>query len=419
MNRVLEVNGESAYAVVEPGAQWFDLYEAIKLSGHRLWLSCADLGWGSVMGNSLDNGCTYLPYGADFMSPCGLEVVLANGEVMRTGMGAMPNNRAWHTYRRSLGPSLDTLFTQSNYGIVTKMGFWLMPEPECYMPIWVKGWDEDDLGPLADTLRGLMLDRHVDGVPQIFNALLWASVFTKRSDWYQGDGPIPDDVIDRIAREMGMGRWIVRMALWGDEAVVDHRFAKVKEAFERIPGVEVSGNKYPGAGVADLPDPGERVLAGVPNLDINNMTGWYGGEAGGHIGFSPVGRLTAHDAMDVRDLLRGLVEQEAGLDYIAGLNIINARTFVHVTMMIFDVSNEEHVRRAYDASKLLVARAGEAGYGEYRAHVDFMDLASDQYSFNNHSYKRFCETIKDAVDPNGILSPGRHGVWPAAMRPSR
>jgi 4-cresol dehydrogenase (hydroxylating) len=29
MNRVLEINEECAYAVVEPGVRWFDLYEAI------------------------------------------------------------------------------------------------------------------------------------------------------------------------------------------------------------------------------------------------------------------------------------------------------------------------------------------------------------------------------------------------------
>ena len=61
----------------------------------------------------------------------------------------------------------------------------------------------------------------------------------------------------------------------------------------------------------------------------------------------------------------------------------------------------------------------ELGYGEYRAHLDFMDLASEQYSFGDHAYRRFTEAIKDAVDPKGILSPGRHGVWPSAMRPSR
>jgi FAD/FMN-containing dehydrogenase len=29
---------------------------------------------------------------------------------------------------------------------------------------------------------------------------------------------------------------------------------------------------------------------------------------------------------------------------------------------------------------------------------------------------RMRETIKDALDPNGILSPGRHGIWPRHLR---
>ena len=86
-------------------------------------------------------------------------------------MGAMPGNKAWHVYKRSLGPSPDQLFMQSNYGIVTKMGVWLMPQPECYMPLWLRVWNEDDLAPLVETLRGLMLDRTIENVPQIWNTI--------------------------------------------------------------------------------------------------------------------------------------------------------------------------------------------------------------------------------------------------------
>jgi 4-cresol dehydrogenase (hydroxylating) len=38
-----------------------------------------------------------------------------------------------------------------------------------------------------------------------------------------------------------------------------------------------------------------------------------------------------------------------------------------------------------------------------------MDLAQAQYSFGDHAYRRFVERIKDAVDPNGILSPRQAG----------
>jgi 4-cresol dehydrogenase (hydroxylating) len=47
------------------------------------------------------------------------------------------------------------------------------------------------------------------------------------------------------------------------------------------------------------------------------------------------------------------------------------------------------------------------------------DDVAEQYSFNNHALRRFNETLKDAIDPNGILSPGRGGIWPKAHRANR
>jgi 4-cresol dehydrogenase (hydroxylating) len=54
------------------------------------------------------------------------------------------------------------------------------------------------------------------------------------------------------------------------------------------------------------------------------------------------------------------------------------------------------------------------GYGDYRAPPILQDDVADQYSFNDHALRRFNETLKNAIDPNGILSPGRAGIWPAA-----
>jgi 4-cresol dehydrogenase (hydroxylating) flavoprotein subunit len=414
MNRVLEINEELGYAEIEPGVRWFDLYEAIKAGGHRLMLSIADVGWGSVIGNTLDHGITYMPYGVDFGLPCGMEVVLANGDVMRTGMGAMPGNRSWHLYKRGLGPTPDQLFMQSGFGIVTKMGVWLMPYPEVYMPFWVRVWNDDDLGPVVDTLRKLMLDDTIRMVPQILNTVAYGSVFTTRAEWWTGSGPIPPEGLERLARGLDVGRWLMRAALYGDEAVVDLRFAKVKAAFERI-GADVWGTKVAPEDIPSLENPAERVQGGVPSLDINAMTAWYGGEEGGHIGFSPIAPLTGRDAIALRDLLRGMIE-EAGLDYIAAMLPINARSFAHITLIIFDTKNEPQARAAYDVARRLVRDAAKLGYGEYRAHLDFMDLAAEQYSWNDHAYRRFCETLKDALDPQGILAPGKQGIWPRSMR---
>jgi 4-cresol dehydrogenase (hydroxylating) flavoprotein subunit len=415
MNKIFEINEELGYAVVEPGVRWVDLYEEITARGARLMLSIPDLGWGSVIGNALDHGLTYMPYGADFQTINGMEIVTADGELLRTGMGAMEQSGAWHTYRKGLGPTLDPLFMQSNFGVVVKAGVWLMPMPETYVPMWVTAWKEKDLIPIIDTVRKLRLDRTLEGMPRLYNTIVFASLMAERSRWYDGEGAIPDETIDVIARDLNVGRWKMSMALWEDEAVADHKIAKIKSAFEAIPGVEVTYAKYRPDEVPAIENHSEKVLGGVPSMEWLNMLRWYGSDAGAHLGNGLVSPLTGADVYRMHMLVRGIVE-DIGMDYTCSPTIVNARTLVHLCGAVWDIADEAATRRSYDMCKRIVTEAAAAGFGEYRAHLDYMDLAADTYGFNDHAYKRFLEKIKDAVDPNGILAPGKQSIWPAAYR---
>ena len=69
-------------------------------------------------------------YGLHARNLCGLEVVLPDGGLVRTGMGAMQGNHSWHLFPLSYGPDWTQMFTQSNLGVVTKAGVWLQPAPE-------------------------------------------------------------------------------------------------------------------------------------------------------------------------------------------------------------------------------------------------------------------------------------------------
>ena len=82
MNRVLEVNVEGAYALLEPGVTFSDLYNYLVQNGlqDKLWIDVSfisslaqwmlthtvevpDIGGGSVLGNAVERGVGYTPYG--------------------------------------------------------------------------------------------------------------------------------------------------------------------------------------------------------------------------------------------------------------------------------------------------------------------------------------------------------------------
>jgi 4-cresol dehydrogenase (hydroxylating) flavoprotein subunit len=134
LNRIIAVDAEMAYAVVEPGVTFRQLHQHLQHQQIPLWLDCTDgPAEGSVMGNSLERGVGETDYGDHFGNICGLEVVLPDGLVVRTGGGPFEGYKSWNTYKWGVGPYLEGLFSQANYGIVTKMGVWLMPKPEYFL----------------------------------------------------------------------------------------------------------------------------------------------------------------------------------------------------------------------------------------------------------------------------------------------
>lgn len=97
MNKILDISAEDYTCLVEPGVSFYGLYEALKerkLDQH-MWVDTPDLGGGSIIGNTVDRGVGYTPYGDHWACHSGMEVVLPTGEVIRTGMGGLPGNNTW------------------------------------------------------------------------------------------------------------------------------------------------------------------------------------------------------------------------------------------------------------------------------------------------------------------------------------
>jgi len=411
MKRILEVDEKLAYCLVEPGVGFFDLYEHLQKNSIKLWMSIPANGWGSVIGNALDRGLSYTPYGEHSKRVCGMEVVLPNGEIVRTGLGAMANSASWQLSQNAFGPSWDQMFMQSNFGVVTKMGLWLMPEPEATLSLSTSLPNPDDIEWLIDTLAPLRLRGVIQHDANIGNGIRAATLRSQRDEWYRGTGAMPQNVIDDMQKKLGLGAWNFTLRFYGEPELNEASAKIVKAAIAKRTNAEFRETRWE-RGQPAARDSG----AGVPSVNALQVVNWRGGR-GGHIGFSPISPATGAHAIKQYRLARRRYE-EHGFDYFGSFTI-RERHLNHVTLCVYDRDDAAMTKGARDLMEILVKDAAADGYGEYRAHVMYMDHIAKTYDYNNHALWRLNETVKDALDPNGILAPGKSGIWPKASRGQR
>jgi 4-cresol dehydrogenase (hydroxylating) len=405
----IEVDAENGTVLVEPGVGFFDLYDYLQERKIPLWLSVPGNSWGSVAGNALDRGVGYTSYGDHAARICGLEAVLADGDLVRTGMGAMGGSKTWNLYRNGYGPGWDTMFCQSNLGIVTKLGLWLMPEPEA-----VAGYDyefdkPDDLGWAIDTIMPLRRDGLIQQSPSIGNWLRSAAVMTTREQWTKDKGPLGDTVVQAIRDKFKIGWWSVQVRFYGHLDVVEASMKVLDRAFDKKP----IQSKKPALWKRGDPPEGSPVT-GVPvSFPLANAN-WHGGR-GGHVGYSPVLPPRGDLAMDQFKRTYALY-QKYGMDYHASF-AMSERSLVNVNQLLYDKDNAGMMSRVDAMFRALVADANAHHYGEYRTHIDYMDLVADSYDFNDRALLRLNNKVKAALDPNSVIAPGKSGIWGKGQRP--
>lgn len=405
MNRILELDERLGYCVVEPGVGFFDLFDKIREEKLDLWMSVPGNAWGSVIGNALDRGLGHGPYMDHSNNICGMEVVLPQGELMRTGMGAMANNSTWNLYKHGFGPSWDQMFVQSNFGITTKMGLWLEPAPESSLTMNVALENKFGVGALVDTVAPLRLRELIEHDLQISNYIGGATMMSQRADWQTDKGPLTEETITKIRTAMNVGWWNFKTHFHGLPASVKAKSDAVRAALEKVPGVSVRSHTW------QKGEPIENSAAGIPAVKALQMVNWHGGR-GGHAGFSPV--LPALGELVQKQTLKTMQRyEEFGQDYF-GSFFLGGRSCVNVNMLNFRLDDKKMVENSEKLFRTLIADAATDGYGEYRTHVRYMQAVTDTFDYNGSALRKLNETVKDVLDPNGILAPGKSGIWPKA-----
>lgn len=406
MNRILEVNEETCFAELEPGVSFQMLHDELDRRGNKLMVSATSgPPHGGILGNAMDRGAGYGPYFDHFGMLCGMEVVLGNGDVIRTGDGSLNSDELinWHVSKFSFGPALDGLFAQSNYGIVTKVGVWLMPRPPVSESFHFVFPDDDDIEQIIELSRPMKLSNFVPSLFRISNDLYAIAPEEQNAEYLNGSKvAISDAGRKQLQAKYGLGAWQVSGMFYGasSEAIAP-LIQRVRAHFERSGKARYISHqealKIPPLNVAI------DAMNGKPSAAELGMLKWRPGS--GNSWFLPGTPMLGRQALELDKLGRSIFAKH-GMDYII-MHVASARFARGLHVLVWNKEDADENARADACYRELTLEFAKRGVGVGRAPTDYHDLHMAQ---TLPALQQAFRALKQALDPNGVISPGKYGI---------
>jgi len=436
LNRILDYSEDLAYVTIEPGVTFQQLYEYLCGKGSNLFMSLTGSSSNtSLIGNALERGVGSGPYGDRFNHVCGLEVVLPTGECIHSGMERFPNAKTGKLFRWGAGPSIDGLFAQSNFGIVTKMSLWLLPRPRHFQTFFFHLRDASRLPALVNALRSLKLGEPLKVQLGLMNDYRVIS-FTGQYPWQEAGGktPLPLAIKERVKKEKRIPAWHGTGALYSANSRLGRAGRElIKEILQ--PQVDrlifIDAFKARVSRYINVP---YRLLTGI-NLKkfmefAYNNTPFLGvplGEAGGvtmtywrkknpppedvdpdrdRCGIIWLNPTVPLEGREVQEAVRIIedVSLSHGFEPNLGIRLVRERTADINAAIVFDREAPGEDERAMACHDLMLDRLIKAGYYPCRLGIQSMNaLPQPQDDFSC-----FHRALKQALDPNEILAPERY-----------
>ncbi len=414
MNAILSIDEDLAYARVQCGVSFAELSDALRARDARVMLS--SIGGppdSSLVGNIIERGLGKGVYGDRFLSSCNFEVVLADGRVIQTGFGALANARSAPVHRWGLGASLDGLFTQSSFGIVTEVTLWLQRRAKHHVSAMF--WIDDGvrIGKLVEAVRELRLEGTMTSTSLLANDLRRLS-FLQQYPWEATGGvtPLPADVRLKMR---SIGAWSGDCTLYGaTPALVAASRARVEEVLAPLVDGVVFSDSLEGAN-----DHARRSVLAVHSLASGNPLPMAGSpvywrvkttphrhsdphaDGCGLLWFSPALPMAAEAAEWCTTVAERIVSDH-GFEPNIGLNCFSDRAFDCTTMIVYDRGVEGEDRRALDCYTALLKAFADQGYYPYRMPIGLNHLL-DPYRQEGVGAQ-----LRAAFDPTGVFARGRY-----------
>lgn len=386
MNRIVEVDVDSMYAVIEPGVTQAQLKQ--HLAEHELPLT---LGYSlappyvSVLANCLLGGLTNrsLKYGAmgDWIS--GLEVVLADGSKLRTGSWAV---EGVPPFGKVPLPDLTGLFTGfvGTTGIVTKLVLQLWPKHPLEKRLFILGYSTAGVFEVMSRLCRMEICEDIGG-------LSWPNA--KMMMGVQHPSPVPDpaeptfflyvDLAAELPEEMAYKEQLLSLAL----DVVRREGAR----FEQPLDVKTLLRVNPAMGAfAEFP------------TELEFLTKHPGGGMTWMGTYGPLPRFAA-----TTESCSAIMAKHGFAPAIVSRPMRGGHFGVLRFIMTFDKADQAEVNKVRQVMRELLAAVTEAGFLMYKTPRWALEWLKPKMDPN---MLKLVRGVQRLLDPKRILNPGKLDV---------
>ncbi len=430
LKQIVDFNERLGYVTVEPGVTQQDLYDTLRARNSKLWMDATGSSpQCSLIGNAMERGFGHTPYGDHFAQVCALEVVLPDGETIRTGFAGLPSARAGKVYRWGAGPSLEGLFSQSNFGIVTEMTIWLMPAPEYFQAFFFQSDREDGIAAIVDALRPLRMDGTLRSAIHVANDY---KVLAGIQQFPRGESePLAPERMRTLRNELKFTRWSGSGAIYGTRAQVSEARRLLRRALRGVTGkLQFLDNrtlrmaaKFTGVyrmitgldltRTLELVKPVYGLLQGIPTWQPLGSAYWRKAmpvpddpdpdrDRCGLIWTAPVAPMEGSQAAQLCRIVESRLLSH-GFEPLISITLLTERAIACVVSITYDREKPGEDKRAMDCYLALQTELEGEGYYSYRLATPALPSPSAE-----GPYGALLKKIRTALDPNDVLAPGRY-----------
>ncbi len=426
LNKILKMDEELGIVEIECGVTQQILYNFLTKHNSKWSVPTSGAGLnGNIIGNALEKGFGLNPIMNHCAGIISLEVLLPDGQILKSRLAEMGAEKSDVANSWKIGPYLEGLFFQSNFGIVLSAHIDLFPKPKTLDLLLLKSKDEK-LSNLIASIQQIRLEYpgHLGGInfssKGRFEATLYSRVSKDLSLWAN---------FLRKIFQVSFDDWqaIVPIFHYNDKYNISNKISKIPKShgvhvkllkdkkIDFLYRISKKVQKFVPKELIDIIEDVrnlKRMITGIPS-DFALELAYFGHphqmkinpaqDGTGIFWFAPILRLKHKD-------LKIVIEtSEKVLNKYQRPNLFSFANFdtklCEATIPIYYKKDKTEDRElALSAWNEMYHELKKEGIIPYRYSVEHLEYSKIPDGLND----KISSQIKKVFDPNNLISPGRY-----------